>query len=85
MYLVLLAVILLLVNMFGSGARDTVTKLNYTDLLKLIEEDGISNAMVTDSNILIAGERAAIFPKRNSPTATTWSRSSKARTCFPPT
>ena len=62
MYLVLLAVILLLVNMFGSGARDTVTKLNYTDLLKLIEEDGISNAMVTDSNILIARRTNSNIP-----------------------
>ena len=62
MYLVLLAVILLLVNMFGSGARDTVTKLNYTELLKLIEEDGISNAMVTDSNILIARKTGSNIP-----------------------
>jgi cell division protease FtsH len=62
MYLVLLAVILLLVNMFGSGARDTVTKLNYTELLKLIEEDGISNAMVTDSNILIARKTNSNIP-----------------------
>ena len=29
MYLVLLAVILLLVNMFGSGTKDTVTKMDY--------------------------------------------------------
>jgi len=67
MYLVLLAVILLLVNMFGSGARDTVTKLNYTDLLKLIEEDGISNAMVTDSNILIARRSNSNIPEAEFP------------------
>ncbi len=53
MYLILLAVILLMVNMFGSGTRDTVTKLDYTDLLKEVEEDGISNVMLT-GNVLVA-------------------------------
>jgi cell division protease FtsH len=42
-----------MVNMFGSGTRDTVTKLDYTDLLKEVEEDGISNVMLT-GNVLVA-------------------------------
>ncbi len=61
MYLVLLAVILLLVSMFGSGTRDTITKLNYTDLLKLVEEDGISNVMIT-SNVLVARRTDSQIP-----------------------
>ena len=62
MYLVLLAVILLLVNMFGSGTRDTVTKLDYTDLLKLVEADGISNVMLT-GNVLVARRTDSGIPE----------------------
>ncbi len=62
MYLVLLAVILLLVNMFGSGTRDTVTKLDYTDLLKLVEEDGVSNVMLT-GNMLVARKTDSDIPE----------------------
>ncbi len=67
MYLVLLVVILLMVNMFGSGSRDTVTRLNYTDLLRLIEEDGISNAMVTNTNLLIARRNDSSIPETEFP------------------
>ncbi len=67
MYLVLLVVILLMVNMFGSGSRDTVTRLNYTDLLRLIEEDGISNAMVTNTNLLIARRTDSNIPETEFP------------------
>ncbi len=67
MYLVLLVVILLMVNMFGSGSRDTVTRLNYTDLLRLIEEDGISNAMVTNTNLLIARRNDSSIPETKFP------------------
>jgi cell division protease FtsH len=67
MYLVLLVVILLMVNMFGSGSRDTVTRLNYTDLLRLIEEDGISNAMVTNTNLLIARRTDSMIPETEFP------------------
>ena len=67
MYLVLLAVILLLVNMFGSGTRDTVTKLDYTDLLKLIEKDGVSQVMVMDNNVLIARSADSQIPASEFP------------------
>jgi cell division protease FtsH len=52
MYLVLLAVILALVNMFGSPVRDNIIKMDYTELLKEIEKDGISNIMLT-GNVLV--------------------------------
>jgi cell division protease FtsH len=62
MYLVLLAVILMLVNMFGSAPRDNITRLDYTDLLKLIEKDGISNTMLT-GNILVARKSDSQIPE----------------------
>lgn len=67
MYLVLLAVILLLVNMFGSGTKDTVTKMDYTDFLKLIEKNGVAQVKVMDNNVLIARSANSQIPASEFP------------------
>ena len=74
MYLVLVMIILLVVQMFGSGPRDQIQKLNYTEVLKMIEEDKIEHVMTSEMALIAStfdsGIPASEFGVRYNVTAT---------------
>ncbi len=61
MYIVLVVSILSIVRMFGSGPRDVVSELNYTEVLKLVEKGELEHVM-TSGNTLIASTRDSGIP-----------------------
>jgi len=61
MYIVLVVCILSIVRMFGSGPRDVVSELNYTEVLKLVEHDELEHVM-TSGNTLIASTKDSGIP-----------------------
>ena len=52
LYILLVVVVLIVVQMIGTPQRDVIQELNYTELLKLIEEDKLAYAQ-TSGNTLI--------------------------------
>ncbi|MBQ2956808.1 MAG: ATP-dependent zinc metalloprotease FtsH [Clostridia bacterium] len=67
-------IILLVVQMFGSGPRDQIQKLNYTEVLKMIEEDKIEHVMTSEMALIAStfdsGIPASEFGVRYNVTAT---------------
>ena len=61
MYVLLVVLILSVVRMFGSGERDEIQELNYTEVLEMIEADELERVM-TSGNTLIASTRGSGIP-----------------------
>ena len=61
MYVLLVVLILSVVRMFGSGERDEIQELNYTEVLEMIEADELERVM-TSGNTLIASTRDSGIP-----------------------
>ncbi|MEA5068927.1 MAG: AAA family ATPase, partial [Christensenellaceae bacterium] len=52
MYALLVAMVLMVVQMSGTRPRDVVTPYNYTGVLKLIEEDRLTNVLITGNQLV---------------------------------
>ncbi len=61
MYVVLVIVIMFMVNALGTTPRDTVTEINYSQLLNMIEKDQISHIMLA-GNTLVARSTTSKIP-----------------------
>ncbi len=60
-YALLIVVVLVVVQMSGARPRDVVTNVNYTGILKLVEEDRITNVCIT-GNTLVARLKDSAIP-----------------------
>ncbi len=61
MYVLLVAFVLFLVRVIGSGPRDAVQELSYTEMLKLVEEDKLEHVM-TSGNTMIGSTVGSGIP-----------------------
>ena len=60
MYLLLLGAILLIVNLIGKTPTDKIDNLSYSQVLTLVQEDGVSDVMTTGTTLILRYKGSSI-------------------------